>query len=101
MLNVDEARMLDLVGRALEASPFGGRWQQAVARAWREIRENPYMHWGGESLLVLSPSGEIYDAGRECQCRSYLFRRPCWHRAAARLLELYFEETPLETHENV
>lgn len=98
MLNLDEERMLDLVGRAFEASPFGGRWQQAIARAWREIRENPYMHWTGRSLLVLSPSGEIYDAGPSCQCRSYRFGRACWHRAAARLLELYFGELPLETH---
>lgn len=98
MLNVDEARMLDLVERAFDASPFGGRWQMAVTRAWREIRENPFMHWRGGSLLILSPSGEIYDAGATCQCESYRFRRPCWHRAAARLLELYFTEHPLESH---
>lgn len=98
MLKVDEERMLDQVERAFEAAPTGGRWQQAIARAWRELRENPYMHWTGRTLLVLSPSGEIYDAGRTCQCRSYRFGKPCWHRAAARLLELYFEEPPLESH---
>ena len=101
MLNLDDAKMLGLVERAFEAAPCGGRWQQAIARAWREIRENPYMHWTGRSLLTLSPSGEIYVAGRRCQCKSYLFRRPCWHRAAARLLELYFGESPLETHHHV
>ena len=95
---LDEERLLDVVTLAFAVSPVGGRWQQSIARAWREILDNPYMHWTGGSLIVLSPSGELYEAGPACQCRSYLFNKPCWHRAAASLLELYFEESPPESH---
>lgn len=67
------------------------RWEVAIAKARRQIEENPYMHFAGGRLLVLSPSGELYEAGQVCQCRSYMNHQPCWHRAAARLLERYEE----------
>lgn len=67
------------------------RWEVAIVKARRQIEENPYMHFAGRELLVLSPSNGLYTAGRKCQCTSYAHGRPCWHRAAARLLELYFD----------
>ena len=89
-----EAELLDRVARvALESVAGDRRWEVAIAKARRQIEENPYMHWDGEALLVLSPSNMLYVAGRACQCRSYSLRNPCWHRAAARLIERYFEIT--------
>lgn len=67
------------------------RWQVAIAKAKQQIEENPYMHFDGSALLILSPSGEIYSANGTCQCKAYLNDQPCWHRAAARLYKLYTE----------
>jgi hypothetical protein len=75
------------------------RWEVAIVKARRQIEENPFLHWDGRRLLVLSPSGGLYEAGRICQCLSYLNRRPCWHRAAARLIQRYEEE--VNVHEKV
>jgi hypothetical protein len=68
------------------------RWQMAITKAKLELESNPYMHFDGHALLVLSPSGEIYTANGTCQCKAYRHgQQPCWHRAAARLVERYLE----------
>lgn len=95
---LDEDRLHGVVMRA-DAAANSRRWRLAIARAWREIRDNPYMHWDGRSLLVLSSSGELYAVGLACQCKSYRNgRKPCWHRAAARLLLRYFESSGAGEH---
>lgn len=67
------------------------RWQSAIAKAKLQLEENPFMHFDGHALLILSPSGEIYQANGTCQCKAYEHGFPCWHRAAARLVERYME----------
>jgi hypothetical protein len=67
------------------------RWQMAITKAKVELEANPYMHHDGHALLILSPSGEIYSANGACQCRAFNHGQPCWHRAAARLVERYNE----------
>ncbi|MET0466768.1 MAG: SWIM zinc finger family protein [Chitinophagaceae bacterium] len=50
------------------------------------------MHFDGHALLILSDSNEIYTANGTCQCKAFQNgRRPCWHRAAARLVKRYTE----------
>jgi hypothetical protein len=71
---------------------FGNRrWETAIVKAKAQLEENPYMHFDGQSLLILSPSGEIYSANGVCQCKAYRRGQPCWHRAAARLVKRYME----------
>jgi hypothetical protein len=67
------------------------RWQAAIVKAKQQIEENPYLHFDGHALLILSPSGEIYIANGTCQCKAYANGQPCWHRAAARLVERYIQ----------
>ncbi len=70
------------------ASPKDSRrWQTAIARAWMEFQTNPYLDWQDNALLILSPSNEIYRANGTCQCPAYLRGYPCWHRAAARIVQ--------------
>jgi hypothetical protein len=90
-VDVDGERLGRVAQAAFDRVAGDRRWELAIARAKAQIEENPYMYFEGGALLVLSPSGNLYSAGRACQCRAYLNRRPCWHRAAARLLERYFE----------
>ncbi len=49
------------------------------------------MHYDGHALVILSESNEVYSANGTCQCRAYEFGKPCWHRAAARLVARYNE----------
>lgn len=91
MLNIDQSRMQQVVQDAFNKASSSRRWQIAIARAKRQIEENPYMHFDGRALLILSPSGEIYSANGTCQCKAYRNHQPCWHRAAARLVERYIE----------
>ena len=71
MLNIDQSRMQQVVQDAFDKVSGSRRWETAIVKAMQQIEENPYMH---------------YD-----QCRAYLNHQPCWHRAAARLVERYNE----------
>lgn len=89
MMNIDQSRMLEIVQAAFDKVADSRRWQVAIVKAKQQIEENPYLHFDGHTLLILSPSGEIYAANGSCQCKAYAKHQPCWHRAAARLIERY------------
>jgi hypothetical protein len=90
-MNIDQNRMQQVVQEAFEKVSASRRWQTAIAKAKEQIEENPYMHFDNGTLLLLSPSGEIYSANGTCQCKAYIKGQPCWHRAAARLVERYMQ----------
>lgn len=91
VLNIDQDAMQKVAQDAFNKVVGNRRWEVAIARAKAQLEENPYMHFDGKSLLILSPSGEIYSANAKCQCKAYANGQPCWHRAAARLVERYNE----------
>ncbi len=93
-MNLDQSRMQQVIQDAFDKTN-SRRWQTAIAKAKQEIEGNPYMHYDGHTLLILSPSNEIYSADGTCQCKAYLNGLPCWHRAAARLVERYNETSLL------
>ena len=90
-MNIDEGRMQNVIQAAFDKVSGSRRWQTAIAKAKQEIESNPFMHFDGQSLLILSPSGEIYTANDACQCKAHANGHPCWHRAAARLIQRYNE----------
>lgn len=70
------------------------RWVNAIAKATLEIENNPFLTWQSEtnSLLIWSQnSSEIYEANGVCQCKAFEQGYPCYHRAAARLIQRYLE----------
>ncbi|MDX6269900.1 MAG: hypothetical protein QOD28_1123 [Acidobacteriota bacterium] len=85
--------MLEVIQEAFDKVTGSRRWQAAIAKAKQQIEENPYLHFDEGTLLILSPSGEIYSANGTCQCAAYARNQPCWHRAAARLVKRYNETT--------
>lgn len=93
MLDINEEAMRTVAQEAFDKAQGDGRWQRAIAKAVEQIRENPYIHFDGAAALILSPeSNEIYTANGTCQCKAFENgHRPCWHRAAARLLKRYHE----------
>ena len=91
MLNIDEAKLQEVAQAAFDKAEGSKRWQNAIAKAVGQLRENPMMHFDGEALLILSDSNQIYSANGVCQCKAFEKGFPCWHRAAARLVRRYFE----------
>lgn len=85
---IDEARM--------KAAP-NARCYAALNRAVIELEQNPHLDWQPETetLLILSPSNQIYEACAKpagvCQCSAWKFQQVCWHRALARLIKRYHE----------
>jgi hypothetical protein len=79
------------------ATEHGGklakRWQTAIAKAKQQLESNPFLHFDGDALLILSDSNEIYRANGTCQCKAFQKHQPCWHRAAARLVTRYNERS--------
>lgn len=91
MLNIDEEKMQQVVHEAFHKVAGSRRWQTAIVKAKQQLEENPYIHFDGHALLILSPSGEIYTVNGTCQCNAYQSGHSCWHRAAARLVERYHQ----------
>lgn len=91
MIGIDQAKMEQVTQEAFDKVAGNRRWETAIVKAKQQIEANPYMHYDGNALLILSPSGEIYSANGACQCKAYTNGQPCWHRAAARLIERYNE----------
>jgi len=91
MLNLDQEKLEQVTQEAFDKATGQRRWETAIVRAKQQLESNPYMSFDGHALLVLSPSGEIYTANGRCQCAAYVKGFPCWHRAAARLVERYME----------
>ena len=91
MLNIDQDRLNEVIQEAFDQVPDSRRWQTAIVKAKQQMEENPYLHFDGDVLLILSPSNEIYRANGTCQCKAFESGQPCWHRAAVRLVKNYNE----------
>ncbi len=63
------------------------RWLNAVNRAALNLEACPWQ-FDGETLVIQSAtSDKRYTVTAEgCACKAFLDGRPCWHRAARRLL---------------
>ena len=90
-MNLDEQKLAAVIQAAFNRASGNRRWETAIAKAKQQFETNPYMSFDTHTLLVLSPSGEIYEANGRCQCRAYRRGFPCWHRAAGRIAQRYFE----------
>lgn len=93
MLSIIIADLEVVVNSAKKSAAGSPRWVNAIDRAARELIENPYIdrdteHYG---LIIGSSSGQCYAANGICQCKAFEHDRPCWHRAAARLIQRYDE----------
>lgn len=90
MLNINENKLAVIAGAALASVSGNRRWSNAIMRAEELLTSgNPYMHYTGDALVILSESGEIYTANGVCQCKAYAGGYPCKHRAAYKLLKRY------------
>jgi hypothetical protein len=92
MLSFNEEKFGAVVEIALTKVSDNRRWSSAISKASEMLTSpNPYFHFTGDALLMLSDSGEIYEANGVCQCKAFLGGNPCKHRAAFKLVKRYFE----------
>ncbi len=91
MLNLNPSTLAVVVAQARSDASAHPRWLAAIGRACLELETNPWVERADHGLIIGSPSGKCYAANGVCQCRAYDFGRPCWHRAAARLVRLHDE----------
>ena len=91
MLRMNQDKIQQVAQEAFDKVSGNRRWETAIAKAKVQLESNPYMHFDGQAFLILSPSGGIYTANGTCQCKAFASGQPCWHRAAARLVERYNE----------
>lgn len=90
MLNLDAKQLADVISAALTHAASDPRWLKAIERGARELEENPWIEAiSKDTLLIASPSGNVYAASDTCSCTAYTFHQPCWHRGAARLYMRY------------
>lgn len=92
MLELNEERLNQVAQEAFDKAEGSKRWQTAIAKAKGQLASNPFLHFDGHALIILSDSNEVYTANGTCQCKAYLKGLPCWHRAAARLVQRYNEQ---------
>ena len=95
---LDQDKFAAVVAEAIAKIHLSGkdtkRWVNAIAKATVEIETNDFMTWLPEEkhLVIWSQkSSEIYTANGICQCKAYIEGYPCYHRAAARLIQRYLE----------
>jgi hypothetical protein len=100
MMNLNPTILETVIQQAFDAATTSGgrdakRWGVAIAKAKQQLETNPYMHFDGDALLILSPeSNQIYRANGTCECIAYTrYGQPCFHRAAARIVKRYYEQT--------
>ncbi len=91
MITVNASKFEQVLETALQQVSGNKRWTNAIRRAAEMIETNPYLHWTGNALLMLSDSGEIYEANGVCQCKAFIGGQPCKHRAAYKLMKRYNE----------
>jgi hypothetical protein len=77
MIDIDQDKMQQVAQESFNKVSGNRRWETAIAKAKAQLETNPYMHFDGQSLLILSPSGEIYTANGTCQCKAFKSGQPC------------------------
>lgn len=81
MIEINETKLNAVVETALGKVKGNARWTNAILRGQKLLTsDNPMMHFDGERFLILSDSGQVYEANGKCQCKA--FPSPCKHRAA-------------------
>ncbi len=94
MTNLNETKLAAVVDAALVAVKGDKRWTNAILKAEEMLTSaNPYIHFDGARIVMLSDSGEVYEANGVCQCKAFEKSQPCKHRAAYKLMVRYSERS--------
>lgn len=83
----------DALAKLNPESRDGKRWANAIGKAVATIEQNARMVYdlNAAALHIQGSKGARYTANGVCQCEAYNGGFPCYHRAAARLIQRYLE----------
>jgi hypothetical protein len=83
----------DALAKINPESKDAKRWINAIGKAVAVIERNPEMAYDlrSASLEIVGSKGIRYTANGTCQCEAFNGGFPCYHRAAARLIQRYLE----------
>jgi hypothetical protein len=75
---------------AAEKTVTDAKWHNAVTSAFDHLLPLDSLDYHGGVLMVQSASSDdVYTASpTSCQCPAFQCGNPCWHRAAARLVQI-------------
>lgn len=93
---VNQNLLSQVIELALQQVQGNKRWTNAILRGAELIESNLCLPIDNGSLLILSESGINYIVNGSCRteiglCPAFAQHKPCKHRAAYRLLQLYEE----------
>jgi len=93
---VNQDLLTEIVEAALQRVRGDQQWINAIRRGAELLRSNRCLPVADGTLLILSESGRNYTVSGSCRtddglCPAFANNRPCKHRAAYRLLQLYDE----------
>lgn len=93
---VNQDLLSQVIETALQQVQGNKRWTNAILRGAELIESNRCLPVDNGSLLILSESGHNYIVNGSCRteeglCPAFAKHKPCKHRAAYRLLQLYEE----------
>ncbi len=94
---INEIVFQKVVKRALERVQGNKQWTNAIRRGAELIQSNRCLQMADDgTLIILSDSGHNYAVNGVCRteqglCPAFANHKPCKHRAAYRLLQLYNE----------
>ncbi len=91
MLTLNNTIFTQVLDQAKQAAADSPSWLRAIEKAAEQIETNPFIFPAEDHLIIGSTSGNTYSANGVCQCEAFAHGRPCWHRAAARLVKRYEE----------
>jgi hypothetical protein len=97
--SIDVDTLVQVVDRARSATQ-DQRWLEALDKAY-DFLLNPHtdaisIAQDGTALIPSATSEATYAANGVCQCSAYAHHKPCWHRAAARIITRYTEALEAE-----
>ena len=77
MLQIQQERFEQVTQAAFDAAQGSQRWQTAIVKAKQIAESNPYIHFDGSTMLLLSDSNEIYEVtDGHCPCKAFAHGQP-------------------------
>lgn len=87
LAQIDRAKVASIVASARAKVANDTRWLNAINRAYAELELNQWLFNGSVLIVASRTSTKRYHVtASACQCQAAAKGRPCWHRAAHRLL---------------
>lgn len=91
MITFDSTILSQVISQAKAQAADHPSWLRAIDKAADQLQTNPWIYVDGNHLIIPASNGSTYSSNGVCQCLAYANGKPCWHRAASRIVKRYAE----------